>query len=170
VPIRSEYLEDAVSELGRFDVITLFDVLEHIPDMSAFINTVKCVLKDDGVLVVQLPNLGSLMAGIAKSKWGWLTPPDHLYHFTPDALRLYLERNGFEVVMLRTWEPSKEFTRNLLSACCPPGPIAKFIFKLIRELKLVLLPVLCLQHVWWRQERGGLIEVYAVKRPAGGDR
>ena len=170
VPIRSEYLEDAASELGQFDVITLFDVLEHIPDMGAFIGSVKEVLKEEGVLVVQLPNLGSLMASMAGSRWGWLTPPDHVYHFTPGALRLFLEGNGFEVVMLRTWEPAKEFTGNLLTSFCPPGRIAKALFKVIKKLKLLMIPVLCLQHVWWRQERGGLIEAYAVKRSAGRDR
>lgn len=170
VPIRSEYLEDAASELGRFDVITLFDVLEHIPNMDGFIHTVKGVLKDDGVLVIQLPNLASLMAQMTRSKWGWLTPPDHLYHFTPDSLRHFLGKHDFEIVMLRTWEPAKEFAGNLLSSWCPPGRIAKALFKLIRGVKLVLVPVLCLQHVWWHQERGGLIEVYAVKRPAEGNR
>lgn len=164
VTIRSEYLEDAASELGSFDVITLFDVLEHIPDMDGFIDTVKGVLKDDGVLVIQLPNLESLMARIAKSGWGWLTPPDHLYHFTPDSLRRILGNHGFDIAMLRTWEPAKEFTGSLLSSWCPPGRLAKAFVKLVSALKVVLVPVLCLQQIWWRQERGGLIEVYAVKR------
>jgi len=163
VPIYSDYLENIAKELGTFDVVTLFDVLEHIPDMTGFVNSVKSVLNEDGLLVIQLPNFGSLMAELTGSQWKWLTPPDHLHHFTPHSLQLFLELHGFKVSMLRTWEPCNEFIGNLFSCHRPNWAISRFFLKLIRELKILVIPVLILQKFWWSRNRGGLIEIHAVK-------
>lgn len=161
--IRSDYLENIAFKEGRFDVVTLFDVLEHVPDMTSFLKEVHRLLKPGGLLTVQLPNIASLMADLTRSHWSWLTPPDHLYHFTPETVTRLLEQHGFVVRHLRTWEPAREFSSNWLSALRQQGKIGKLIQKLLRELRLVHIPVLLCQRLWWNRNKGGLIELYAER-------
>lgn len=103
----------------QFDVITLFHVLEHVPDPSSTIRRCRELLKSDGVLVVAVPNdlvgvrsrirrlLSILKIGRFRH-YGRLGLPKidldgsqdeiHLSHFTPSVLQVVLERHGFDVV------------------------------------------------------------------------
>lgn len=80
---------------AEFDAITLFDVLEHVPEPGAFLDKVAGLLKPGGHLAVTLPNAKRPL---------WFTreehdyPPHHFTRWTPEALRGFLERRGFEVV------------------------------------------------------------------------
>ena len=160
--IRSASLEGAAFPAGTSDVVTLFDVLEHVPDPRALLSGVRRTLKPGGLLVVQSPNLDSFMARLMKENWNWLTPPDHLYHFTPGALVRLLENGGFRVAELRTWEPARDFTGNIYSSFPARGTAGRAFRKLLWLASLALAPIV--QRSWWRLGRGGLIEVYAVKR------
>lgn len=161
--IRTEYLHEIAFPEQSFDVITLFDVLEHVPDLHGFILEVAGILKSDGLLVVQMPNLDSLMADITRSKWNWLTPPDHLYHFTPHSIIKFLEINGFKVNLRNTWEPAEEFAGNVLSYYKSKGIIGKILFKINQISNLFTLLTIIAQSFWWHKEKGGLIEIYATK-------
>lgn len=83
---------------GFFDVITMFDVLEHIKDPFAELLEAKKILKKDGLLVINSPNGQSLMARFLKTKWHLILPPEHLFYFSPKNLSLFLEKSGFKVV------------------------------------------------------------------------
>lgn len=161
--IHSDYLEKNCFSAGSFDVVTLFDVLEHVPDLHGFLREIKRVLKPGGLLVVQSPNLESLMAELTGSRWSWLTPPDHLYHFTSGSLAKLLYDSGFTVKDSRTWEPAREFSVNILSANKSKSIIVKLLFGLNRVTHLVTFFVLIVQRLWWHKLRGGLLEVYAAK-------
>lgn len=161
--IHSETLELINFPAESFEVVTLFDVLEHVPDLHLFLQEVRRVLKPGGLLVVQSPNLGSLMATVTRSQWGWLTPPDHLYHFTPSTLERLLRDTGFTVAQSRTWEPAREFTQNILGAHKSRSLAVKLLFGLNKITGLVVLLVSMVQRYWWRNMRGGLLETYAIK-------
>lgn len=161
--IHSEYLEIVNFPAENFDVVTLFDVLEHVPDLHGFLREVGRVLKPGGLIVVQSPNLDSLMAEITGSQWNWLTPPDHLFHFTPDSLKKLLYVSGFVVRRCRTWEPASEFAMNILCSNKSKSRFAKVLLGLNRVTRLVTLLVFIAQKIWWRKMRGGLVEVYAIK-------
>jgi len=162
--IDSNHLEDIAFPDETFDVITLFDVLEHIPDMNAFIDEIRRILKKDGQVVIQAPNLNSLMSELTKGKWHWLSPPDHLYHFTPDAMTRFLRIHGFSIKEVKTWEPAEDFSNNLITVVCPAhGILGKAMQKFLRITRIVLLPTLLFQNMWWQNKKGGLIEVYAIK-------
>ena len=157
--IDSKYLEDIGFPDKIFDVITLFDVLEHIPDIHRFIDELKRILKDDGLIVLQSPNLNSLMAEFTKNRWNWLTPPDHLYHFTPETMARLLWKHGFIIKKMKTWEPAVDFCNNLIASYQINGLIGDALQKLLR----IFISILLLQKLWWRKKKGALIEVYAVK-------
>lgn len=160
--IRGSSLQAAGFPGGAFDVVTLFDVLEHVPDPRGFLAEVNRVLKSGGLLVIQSPNLDSFMAALLKEKWNWLTPPDHLYHFTPRAMQSLLGQQGFIVRELRTWEPASDFSGNIFSGFHADGFAARSFRKLLWLAGSVLIPLL--QRFWWKAKKGGLIEVYAVKK------
>ncbi len=71
---------------GYFDVIMLWHVLEHVSDLYQTINWLRTALKDDGVLIIAVPNYRSRDAGIYKQYWAAWDVPRHLYHFDRDSL------------------------------------------------------------------------------------
>ena len=159
--IRSCSLEGADFPPETFDVVTVFDVLEHVPDPRAFLSAAGRVLKPGGLLVVQSPNFNSFMAWLLKGNWNWLTPPDHLYHFTPGALESLLGAHGFSVREVRTWEPAADFIGNIFSGLPARGSAGRALRKLLWLAGIVFIPLL--QRLWWEIKKGGLIEVYAEK-------
>ncbi len=161
--IRSDYLENVAFADQSIDVVTLFDVLEHVPDIHGFLTEIRRVLKKDGLIVVQSPNIQSLMAALTKSNWSWLTPPDHLYHFTPATLKLLLKEHGCDIRLLNTWEPAQDFSDNLIVAYIPSLFIRSLLLKINQATHILTFPILLIQRLWWHKQRGGLIELYAVK-------
>jgi 2-polyprenyl-3-methyl-5-hydroxy-6-metoxy-1,4-benzoquinol methylase len=95
--VRSIPLEDWGFEDKFFDAITLWHVLEHLPDPRATLREVNRILKDDGLLVVSTPNFDSFQAKISKEKWFHLDVPRHYYHFSTGTLTQMLESVGFRV-------------------------------------------------------------------------
>ena len=162
--IHSDYLETLHLPDASFDVITLFDVLEHVPDIRGFLCEVRRILRNDGLLVLQSPNLGSLMADLTKSGWNWLTPPDHLYHFTPRTIKQLLHDTGFTVQRLETWEPAEEFASNVLAVFKSRHLIWKILFVVNKISNMATLLVALTNRLWWQNKRGGLLRVHAFKR------
>lgn len=85
-----------------FDVVTMFDVLEHLPNPSCELQIVRRILKRDGLLVVNVPNIDSFIAKINGKHWNKLIPPQHLYHFTPGHLLKMLEKGSFKILSIKT--------------------------------------------------------------------
>jgi SAM-dependent methyltransferase len=97
--------QDVFFSPSYFDVITMWDVLEHLQDPFSTLRCVKEVLRDDGLLVVQTPNIESFLSRLLKAKWEGLCLPLHLYHFSVDTLKALLDRAGFRPIRIETWEP-----------------------------------------------------------------
>ena len=93
-----EPLESAAPKLGRFDVITMWHVLEHVPRPVELLQKLRGHLADDGVLVVSVPNFESLQSKLFKGGWFHLDPPRHLIHFERDTLTACLARAGLEPI------------------------------------------------------------------------
>lgn len=81
-------LRPSIDELeGQyFDVITLWHVLEHIPDLEESLQKIQSLLKPNGVLIVAVPNLNSWDANYYKSYWAAFDVPRHLWHFSKTSL------------------------------------------------------------------------------------
>lgn len=86
-----------------FDVIMMSHILEHLPDPLNALRQVGEWLKHDGILVIRVPDIGSLDAIFYGRNWeGWRIPY-HFYHFSPRSLRAMLRRVGFSVLMIDYW-------------------------------------------------------------------
>ncbi len=75
-----------------FDVITMWHVLEHVPNLADFIDKIKSLLKPNGVLVVAVPNFKSWDAKHYNSYWAAYDVPRHLWHFSRKSMeRIFSE-------------------------------------------------------------------------------
>lgn len=90
----------AVKE-GRFDLITMFDVIEHLSHPLDLLRDIRRALSANGVLQLTTPNAHSLSAKLMGRHWYHLKPSEHLLYFTPETIRSMLERTGFEVIAIK---------------------------------------------------------------------
>ncbi|MFV8225341.1 class I SAM-dependent methyltransferase [Christiangramia aquimixticola] len=82
----------------QFDVITLWHVLEHIPDYQNVVDLLKAKLKPGGFLVIAVPNFKSFDAFYYNNKWAAWDVPRHLWHFSRKGLKNTIEENGFSLL------------------------------------------------------------------------
>ena len=80
------------------DVITMWHVLEHVYDLNKDLTQIESLLKDDGVMIVAVPNMNSYDAKHYKEFWAAYDLPIHLYHFTPNDIDSLFAKFNMEVV------------------------------------------------------------------------
>lgn len=90
---------------GSIDQVVFLDVIEHIPGIMTFAQELKRTMSPEGGLYLQFPNRRSRIARMRGSKWGWLSAPDHLYHFSPKSADIFLKKAGFEVEKVTIFSP-----------------------------------------------------------------
>ncbi len=83
---------------GSYDAITLWHVLEHVHDLSAYVQQLKSLLKENGRLFIAVPNYTSKDADIYKECWAAYDVPRHLYHFSPRSMQALMEKNGLNLL------------------------------------------------------------------------
>ena len=81
----------------KFDVITLWHVIEHIPDPHKLLKKVKTLLKKNGVLIMATPNADSLGFKYAKEKWFHLDAPRHIILYGKKGMEELSIRNGLDI-------------------------------------------------------------------------
>ena len=87
---------------GSFDAVTMFHLIEHVPDPRALLAECRRVLAPGGRLVVATPNPRSRCHRRFGVSWMGLDPPRHLHLFPPGTLRREAERAGFRAEEVRT--------------------------------------------------------------------
>ncbi len=116
---------------GAFDVITCFDLLEHVYDPRLFLARVHRWLKPGGILCAVMPNIESWEARLFGSYWYGLELPRHLFHFSPRSLRRLLTSLEFTERHLETNTSYAERSAGYVTAALlggagfqPPPPSA----------------------------------------------
>lgn len=91
---------DALNEFenGSFDVITLWHVLEHLPNLHEQIETLDKLLKPDGTLVIAVPNFKSHDARHYKDFWAAYDVPRHLWHFSQTSISKLFSKRNIQVI------------------------------------------------------------------------
>src|SRR5439155_6222187 len=92
---------DALRARTRFDLVILFQALEHLAEPMATLRRTPALLQPGGVMVVAVPNCDSWQARIFGRAWFHLDVPRHQHHFSPRTLRFALETVGLRVVRTR---------------------------------------------------------------------
>jgi 2-polyprenyl-3-methyl-5-hydroxy-6-metoxy-1,4-benzoquinol methylase len=89
--------------MGRFAAVTLWDVIEHVPDPERALRIVKTWLRPGGKLFISTPDAGSLVARMLGRRWHHVDPVQHLVLFDRRNLSALLTRSGFRVSNTRSF-------------------------------------------------------------------
>ena len=82
----------------QFEIITLWHVLEHVPDLPQTLTKLKSLLAAGGRLLIAVPNYTAYEAGLFKEYWAAYDVPRHLYHFNRQAMHTLAAKHGLKVV------------------------------------------------------------------------
>lgn len=87
---------------AKFDIVTMWDVIEHLREPWKGLQELSTVLQKDGWLLLSTPNAACLRARIERARWENMVNPTHFYYFTRKSLEAVLRRAGFsEIFELR---------------------------------------------------------------------
>lgn len=139
VALRQNGISVAVGDLrsapypaASMDLITMFHVLEHVPDPMSFLNAAKGLLKPGGSLVAQVPNIDCLQYKWLGAKWSGLDIPRHLHCFKTSDMKRMLEACGYKIVRVKhfSW---RDNPAGLATSIFPAlEPVARVVRKLDR--------------------------------------
>ncbi|MEM6343186.1 MAG: class I SAM-dependent methyltransferase [Bacteroidota bacterium] len=101
-------------EADRYDVITMWHVLEHVHRLHEYLEKIYSLLKKDGLLIIAVPNYSSRDAEHYQAEWAAYDVPRHLYHFHPESMRNLIEQHGFSLEKMQHM-PFDGFYVSLLS-------------------------------------------------------
>jgi SAM-dependent methyltransferase len=163
-----------------FDLITFWQVLEHLRDPSAVLRRIRPLLRRGGIVAISTPNVESWQARTFRGDWFHLDAPRHLFLFSPRTLETFMAAHGFRLLTLShfCWEQNPYgwlqsflnrvgFSNNSLYTLIKDDPPSlKRRFTLgdqgkIYMLSAALLPLCVLfSGVTGIARRGGTIEAY----------
>lgn len=81
----------------KYDVITLWQVLEHIYDLEITIEKLKARLNENGIIFIAVPNWQALDSIHYKEKWAAYDVPRHVWHFSKDTMTTLLHNSGLSI-------------------------------------------------------------------------
>jgi 2-polyprenyl-3-methyl-5-hydroxy-6-metoxy-1,4-benzoquinol methylase len=110
VPVVSHINELSPS---AFDAITVWEVIEHLPDPLNALRLWQALLRPGGLLMLSTPNTGHWQAQRAPERWEAFRPPSHLIYFTKETLAAALARTNYRDVQLRHTHPLPPLPRSL---------------------------------------------------------
>lgn len=113
--IRVGSLEEAGFAGASFDLVTFWDVLEHLVDPRRTLQVARALIRPEGVLVLETQNVRSLFARLLGRRWHHFKQPEHLYHFDRDTIARLLLESGFDVVENRPFFGGKYVSLGFLA-------------------------------------------------------
>ena len=147
--ILNSAFEDLQFPNQSFDVILMSQILEHVQDIHVWINKAKHMLAERGMLVVALPNFGSIFRRVMQVNEPYIIPPAHLNYFNRKNLTMLLNQYDFTVVKAEfiTRLPDASLRKRLPRMLHAALPVVKGMLSVIDAMKL-----------------GSVLNLYAVKR------
>ncbi len=121
--VRTGELGEMDFRAEQFDIVTLWHVLEHIADPVETLRHLRRIIRSDGYIFVELPNVGAIEIKIKnflskchlkRNPWGHFTMREHLYEFTPATFRRVVALAELEIVYWTTFSRSSDPLRAFL--------------------------------------------------------
>ena len=101
--VLSGSLPDQLQQLGeQYEVLALFHVIEHVPNPILLLESCRKLIKPGGLLVLKTPNVASAIAKVTGASWHWVSPPAHLYLYSPATLSKLLTKSGYQALTLQS--------------------------------------------------------------------
>ncbi len=120
-------------ENNSLDIITLWHVLEHIPNPEEILSQLKSKLKENGILIIAVPNYKSYDAKFYKESWAAWDVPRHIFHYGKEGAIYFFNVNQFDV--LQTYPlPFDSFYISMISETYAKNPLGILRFPLIASL------------------------------------
>jgi len=94
-------LQDANFSSGQFDVVTLFHVMEHVPNPHDLLAEVRKILQAQGRLILQVPNIASWQFRLFGGLWYGLDVPRHVINYSTQSICQLLSNSGFRACRVR---------------------------------------------------------------------
>ncbi len=94
IPVVTDTLRDDTFGSGSFDVVTAFQVFEHLPDPATEIDKIRYILKPGGLLVIEVPNIATPLLKLFCGHHRHFVQ-DHLWFFSPHTLARFVRAHGF---------------------------------------------------------------------------
>ncbi len=103
IEIVNDFFNDSsAGKHGKFDVVYMNTVVEHLPDPIALIKCAKSVLQSEGIICIIAPNDYNPLQSILRENLGyepwWVAPPQHINYFDFESIKRLLKRLGFEIM------------------------------------------------------------------------
>ena len=146
----------------KFNCICFLDVIEHFNYSERILKKTKTILYNNGFLLIQVPNYKSLMARLCKN-WSWWMVEDHIYHFSTKSIKKVVEKAGYSILSINTYETFYDFKKNL------DGNFTDIKNSKLRKLNkglfyIIFFPLyFLLRRIFWKFGYGGLIYLIAKK-------
>jgi SAM-dependent methyltransferase len=117
IRIYTQPLEQCPLRENSFDAVILWHVLEHLENPDAILRHLFRLMKPEGLLIIEVPNLSSLQSRLAGKYWFHLDIERHLYHFSPKGMQKLLKSAGFQGLAGSTFSLEQ----------CPFGTLQSFL-------------------------------------------
>jgi len=97
------HLSGSLKQLNnqQYDVITLWHVLEHLPDLQEQLKLITALLSENGVLIIAVPNFKSYDAQHYKEHWAAYDVPRHLWHFSKTSIIKLFKPYGLDIKRIK---------------------------------------------------------------------
>ena len=126
-------LEQVEDQLGSFDVITLWHVLEHLRRPVEVLRRLAAHLAPGGLIVISVPNFGSLQRQVFQGGWFHLDPPRHLIHFEVSTLEACVGRAGLVPAGERRFLPEYGSSGWIQSSLNAILPHQNYLYELVKD-------------------------------------
>ncbi|MFQ5823406.1 MAG: class I SAM-dependent methyltransferase [bacterium] len=151
----------------KFDIITMWHVLEHLFQPLDTLNIVKKILEDDGFLLIAAPNVVSFDANFYRDNWVALDAPRHLQHFVPKSLTVFSEAAELEIFNFQQM-PLDAFYNCLMSELLILTKYAKLKilqpFFLLRAIGIALISIIKSSRYLNKKNRLGSSILYFIQK------
>jgi len=131
--------KETLKKIGKFNIVVMLDVIEHLPDPSETLKNIANYLPKGGIVLLTTGNIGSIYSWIAGEHWRLMTPPQHVTFFSRMSIRMLFEKHGFKIIELRA--PIKAVPIGLALYQLTRKSNFKLPTSLIKYLSKVFIPI-----------------------------
>jgi 2-polyprenyl-3-methyl-5-hydroxy-6-metoxy-1,4-benzoquinol methylase len=128
-----------------YDLITMWDVLEHIPDADEALKKCNLMLKDGRYIVIQVPQIDSFIAKMLKDKWNMIGS-SHANYFSKKTVRKLFENQGFKVLKIKSSLEIKLFIMFILGKKKPSSAAKQEYFNKTTQKPKWVLQIMVILH------------------------
>jgi len=156
----------SLNDLGKdemFDFVNMSHVLEHVPNPLHTVQSCSDHLRPQGMLRLQIPNIGSMEAKFFSRRWRGLDMPRHVHHFSTESITALLSRTGFVVTGTRPAMAASSISESIVLTLPKVVRYRLLNSMLARSLYLAMVLPASLSYLFGND---GAIEVTAVKQDA----